>query len=62
MLGKNNLRIILGSKSEIFTNIEAWQKIRYSYKKVCTVELNCLGLAEMQIRADLANQRAVLFE
>ena len=29
---KNNLRITLGSKSENFTNIEAQQKIRYSYK------------------------------
>ena len=36
VLGKNNLRIILVSKSKIFKNIEAWQKIRYSYeKKVC---------------------------
>ena len=33
MLGNNNLRIILGSKSNIFKNIKARQKIRYSYKK-----------------------------
>ena len=31
MLGKNNLGIILGSKSK---NFEARQKIMYSYKKV----------------------------
>ena len=30
---KNNFRIILGSKSEKFKNIEARKKIRYSYKK-----------------------------
>ena len=29
-------RIILGTKSKIFKNIEARQEIRYSYKKVCT--------------------------
>ena len=28
---KSNLRIILGSKSEKFKNIEARQKVRYSY-------------------------------
>ena len=30
---KNNLRIILGSISENFKNIEAQQKFRYSYEK-----------------------------
>ena len=30
---KNNLRIIPGSKSEKFTNIEAKQKGKYYYKK-----------------------------
>ena len=32
---KNNLRIILGSKSEKFRNIEVLQKVRHSYKKDC---------------------------
>ena len=32
---KNNLRIILGTKSKIFKNIKDRQKIKYSYKKVC---------------------------
>ena len=36
VLDKNKLRIILGSKSKIFENIEVRQKIRYSYKKLCT--------------------------
>ena len=35
VLGKNNLGIILGSKSKNFKNFEARQKIMYSYKKVC---------------------------
>ena len=35
---KNNLRIILGSKSENFKNIEGQGKIRYAYKKVCNYE------------------------
>ena len=30
---KNNLRIILGSKSEKFENIAAQKKVGYSYKK-----------------------------
>ena len=34
VLGKNNLRIILGLKSKNFKNIEARQKITYSYKTV----------------------------
>ena len=33
---KNNLRIILGSKSEKFKNIEALKKVKYSYKKEYT--------------------------
>ena len=33
LLLKNNLRIILGSKSEKFKNLEAQQKGRYSCKK-----------------------------
>ena len=32
LFGKNNLRIILGSKPKVFNNIEARQEIRYSYK------------------------------
>ena len=32
-MGKNNLRIILGTKSKIFKNIEARQNIRCSKKK-----------------------------
>ena len=39
MLGKNILRIILGSKLKIFKNSR--QKIRYSYKK--SVELAMEG-------------------
>ena len=34
VLAKYNLRIMLGSKSKIFKNIEARQKVGYSYKKM----------------------------
>ena len=40
VLDKNKLRIILGSKSKIFENIEVRQKIRYSYKNCVLVTFN----------------------
>ena len=39
MFLKNNLRIILGSTSKIFKNVEAQKKVGYSVKKVYTLKL-----------------------
>ena len=41
---KNNLRIILGSQSEKFTNIEARKKFRHSYKKNCKIHLISINI------------------
>ena len=49
VLGKNNLRIILGSKWKFFKNIEARQKIRYPYKKHSSFFL-CLFRLRLQTR------------
>ena len=35
LLFKNSLRIILGSKSEKFKNLEARKKVRKSYEQEC---------------------------